>query len=311
MDATLLVGRNVVGSTGLHSAPLNNLVSVGLVSAYSLTISVPTGDPSELQIVEVSNWIGRALSVSRVPSKAAIEHGLQNAGIYLLIGDSAAGEGEESIYIGESENVFERLRNHQNKPTLDFWTQTVCFTAANNFMNKGHLRFMESELLKLANNAKTWHVVNSQAPTTTPLGTADQIAANAYLTTALNIATVLKVSAFKQPQLIGGDRLTLRGPAAQAEGEHQPGGFVVLAGSLARRDETPSLSKPISEMRKRLIKEGRLVPEGQSLRLSNNHEFSSPSAAASVFLGRSANGLLEWKSADGMTLKQIQDSQLN
>lgn len=280
------------------------------MSAYSLTISVPTGDPSELQIVEVSNWIGRALSVSRVPSKTAIEHGLQNAGIYLLIGDSAAGEGEESIYIGESENVFERLRSHQNKPALDFWTQTVCFTSANNFMNKGHLRFMESELLKLANSAKTWHVANSQAPTNTPLGTADQIAANAYLKTALNIATVLKISAFKQPELLGGERLALRGPEAQAEGEDQPGGFVVLAGSLARRDETPTLSKPIRELRKRLIKEGRLVPEGKSIRLTSNHEFGSPSTAASVMLGRSANGRTEWKTADGRTLKELQESEL-
>jgi Domain of unknown function (DUF4357) len=34
--------------------------------------------------------------------------------------------------------------------------------------------------------------------------------------------------------------------------------------------------------------------------------FSSPSAAATVVLGRSANGRIEWKDAQGRTLKELQ-----
>jgi len=34
--------------------------------------------------------------------------------------------------------------------------------------------------------------------------------------------------------------------------------------------------------------------------------FGSPSTAAGVVLGRTANGRIEWKSADGKTLKQLQ-----
>jgi hypothetical protein len=37
--------------------------------------------------------------------------------------------------------------------------------------------------------------------------------------------------------------------------------------------------------------------------------FSSPSTAAAVVLGRSANGRVEWKAADGRTLKEIQEAE--
>jgi len=36
--------------------------------------------------------------------------------------------------------------------------------------------------------------------------------------------------------------------------------------------------------------------------------FASPSLAAGVMLGRPANGRVEWKAADGRTLKDIQDA---
>ncbi len=37
--------------------------------------------------------------------------------------------------------------------------------------------------------------------------------------------------------------------------------------------------------------------------------FSSPSTAADVVLGRSANGRIEWKATDGRTLKEIQEAE--
>jgi Domain of unknown function (DUF4357) len=42
---------------------------------------------------------------------------------------------------------------------------------------------------------------------------------------------------------------------------------------------------------------------------SQDYSFSSPSTAAAVVLGRSANGRVEWKAADGRTLKEIQEAE--
>lgn len=48
-----------------------------------------------------------------------------------------------------------------------------------------------------------------------------------------------------------------------------------------------------------------LVAEGKALRLTKDTLFSSPSTAASVIMGRCANGLTEWKTKDGRILKAL------
>jgi len=44
--------------------------------------------------------------------------------------------------------------------------------------------------------------------------------------------------------------------------------------------------------------------------LSQDYVFTSPSTAAAVVLGRSANGRIEWKDARGRTLKELQTQEV-
>ena len=44
-------------------------------------------------------------------------------------------------------------------------------------------------------------------------------------------------------------------------------------------------------------------------RFTQDYSFSSPSMAAAVVLGRSANGRIEWKDAQGRTLKELQEAE--
>ena len=44
-------------------------------------------------------------------------------------------------------------------------------------------------------------------------------------------------------------------------------------------------------------------------RFTQDYAFSSPSTAAAVVLGRSANGRIEWKDAHGRTLKWLQEQE--
>ncbi|GAB3471129.1 DUF4357 domain-containing protein [Polaromonas eurypsychrophila] len=64
------------------------------------------------------------------------------------------------------------------------------------------------------------------------------------------------------------------------------------------------------DARQELIANGVLVPEsgnaGSPYRLTQDYVFSSPSTAAAVLLGRSANGGIEWKDSIGRTLKELQ-----
>ncbi len=50
-------------------------------------------------------------------------------------------------------------------------------------------------------------------------------------------------------------------------------------------------------MRGKLVREGAIVPghDGRTMRFARNQVFASPSAAAAVVVGRTANGRNDWK----------------
>ena len=72
-------------------------------------------------------------------------------------------------------------------------------------------------------------------------------------------------------------------------------------------DCAPTAPENVLKVRKHLLDQQLLVPDGGSLRLARDYTFSSPSLAAGVMLGRSANGRIEWKDQHGRTLKGIQE----
>jgi hypothetical protein len=86
----------------------------------------------------------------------------------------------------------------------------------------------------------------------------------------------------------------------------------VFAGALARTETVGSFeewTKGWARLRESLIEAGTLaqVDGGASLRLTVDHVFKSPSAAAAILLGRNANGLVDWKDSSGNTLKQLRE----
>lgn len=63
------------------------------------------------------------------------------------------------------------------------------------------------------------------------------------------------------------------------------------------------------DLRLELINNGVLQPDNGNYRFVQDYAFNSPSTAAAVVLGRSANGRIEWKDAGGRTLKELQEQE--
>ena len=80
-------------------------------------------------------------------------------------------------------------------------------------------------------------------------------------------------------------------------------------GLTAVLDQRPSAeSSPfISEKRKQLAADGTLIEREGFLLFTRDAEFLSPSGAATVIHGGTANGLVAWKTKDGRTLKQLDE----
>ena len=94
-----------------------------------------------------------------------------------------------------------------------------------------------------------------------------------------------------------------------AQGQRTANGFVVFKGSTAVLEERPSAeSYPyVVAQRKQLIADGTLINKDGFLVFTKDAEFSSPSAAAVVIHGGSANGLTAWKTEGGKSLKQLDE----
>jgi hypothetical protein len=66
------------------------------------------------------------------------------------------------------------------------------------------------------------------------------------------------------------------------------------------------LEKGVAE-REDLIREGRIIDEGDCVRFLTDVRFKGPSRAASIVLGRGGTGLVYWKDCDGKTLAELKN----
>ena len=101
------------------------------------------------------------------------------------------------------------------------------------------------------------------------------------------------------------EQFELKGKDAQAVGEPVEGGFVVREGATARKEVVPSAVDSVTPVRSQLLADGVLIEEDGKLCFTKDHVFDSPSGAAAVVLGRTANGWKEWRHSDGRTLSEV------
>ena len=73
------------------------------------------------------------------------------------------------------------------------------------------------------------------------------------------------------------------------------------------KEESHTLHSYMSTLRKDFLEQKVIVEDGQHYVFTQDQVFRSPSEAAGVVLGRSANGRTNWKTEDGVTLKKLQE----
>lgn len=285
---------------------------MSLLKPFSLRIFVADGDPDGLRLVERSNWVGKAIVFPRaLLPKIKQRAELNQTGVYLLLGPREDGEGE-MLYIGEGDPVRPRLESHYAQK--DFWSRAVCFVAAPGQLNKAHVQFLEANLVRLAKAAKRLPLDNGNQPAEPSLSEADCADMQVFLENMLGMLPVLGIHAFEQaaPMVatVAQTMLTCRGKGITASGYEANQGFVVKSGSQSVGESVPSMQQHVRgmfDLRQELIGNGVLQRAGDHFLFAQDYVFSSPSTAAAVVLGRSANGRIEWKDDSGRTLKALQE----
>lgn len=273
--------------------------------AISIKLFLSKGSATGLRTAEISNWSGKALACSRNElSDLAQREESSRPGVYVLIGTDPD-NGEPAAYVGETEEVGKRLKQHLSR---DFWNQALVFVSKDENLTKGHIKYLEDKLIRLGLDAGRGVLLNAQA-SGSKLPEADQAEMDAFLDNMLKLLPVLGTHLFSETV----DKATRDKPRLictikdlKAYGQRTEGGFVVYAGSEAVVEHRESAG-PFIVRREKLLENGVLESKGDRLVFTRDYEFSSPSLAAGAVCGGHMNGLTAWKASNGMTLKQIEE----
>ena len=276
--------------------------------AATIKLFLVHGSPSGLRTAELSNWSGKAISAPRTEIVDLLKRDeIGSPGFYLLTGVSPD-SGDKAIYIGEAENVSNRLKNHASK---DFWNAVTVFVSKDENLTKAHIRYLEGKLIEMAIEIGSSVVMNSVS-SGAKLPESDAAEMDVFLEKCLQLLPILGVSNFNTvlaQQTSEENLLYCKIKGLSATGKRTPNGFVIFKGSQAVLEHRES-AKNIKAKRDELIVKGLLEVKGNCLVFTKNIEFGSPSTAGSMVRGGNTNGLTSWRDINGVQLKEIEQNQI-
>lgn len=266
---------------------------------------------------ELSNWTGKAYKIPRNFVKICTDRPeLQTTGVYMLLNKNTETSENGQIYIGEAEDIYKRLTQHIKEK--DFWNEAIVFISKDDNLNKAHIKYLENRLHEIAFTTERYELINNQKPTQSSISESDKAEMEEFLSNILTLISTLGYNTFEQIRQIEKNEkvdseilfhiAAARG--AKGVGKITSEGFVVFKNSQIADPITDSYPKSMRKLRTKLIDEGIVQSSDNKLIMKRDYLFSSSSTAAMIIMGRSANGLVEWKLDSGKLLREYEAGEI-
>lgn len=285
------------------------------MAGKSINLFLMDGVPTGRIKCTLANWTGLAYKIPRAMlDKARNIAYLQQTGVYLLFGLSNE-TGNPQVYIGQAgirkngQGILNRWEEHKRSASKDWWTEAVALTTSNNTFGPTEISYLENRFRNMAIEADRYEVMNGNEPTPGNLTEEKESEMEEFISYAQLVIGTLGYKVFepliRKPNEEVSERTTepllyhFR-KGTDARGQRTNEGFVVLKGS--RLALKPTASAPDSVVKNRDKYSNVITEEGV---LQKDILFSSPSAAAGFVGWCSANGWVEWKTKDGLKLKDL------
>lgn len=272
----------------------------------SIELFLVNGTADSLITAELSNWNGKAIKIPRTEVLTCDREDIRGAGVYFLFCKEE--DGADSVYIGEAENVLERLKQHlrdfQADKEMYYWNTVVAFVGRD--LNKALIRYLEDRLVKIARECNRYHVLTKNTYGKTVMKESQIASMEEFIDNIKILIGTLNYNVLKpMPKAEENTKyLYCKGSGASAKGFISSSGFTVLKGSKVSDGTVPSFEtrgKSYYRLRQQLETDGTI--ENQIFQ--HDYEFNAPSAASAVVMGHTSNGNVDWKDENGVKLKDI------
>ena len=279
----------------------------------SIELFLVNGTADSLIIAELSNWNGKAIKIPRIEVSSCNREDITQAGVYFLF--CKEDDGSDSVYIGEAENIKERLvqhlRDYQSEKETYYWSSAVVFIGRD--LNKALIRYLENRFVEIARESKRYLVLTKNTYRNTVMKESQVAVMEEFVD---NVKILINALGYKvlepfaqmdsSTTSVDDELLYITSGSVNATGKVTAEGFVVFAGATVNEKMSlKSLSPGMLKQRQKLFDSSKV----ENLITTEDILFSSSSAAADFILGYSVSGPRTWKTKDGKSLKEIESNQ--
>lgn len=272
-----------------------------------ISLYLITGSTDGIVCAYLSNWTGQAIKFSRsLINEVKKREEVNKPGVYFLFNRNEE-TNEIEIYIGESENIYNRLIQHIKDEKKEFFNEVIAFTSKDEELTKSHIKYLEYRLVNEISENESFLLKNINKNIRPIIPEMYISILEEYLQNIKVLLPTLGYDLFidKEELREAKERkFILEADGIKAEAILTKNNkMIVLKGSNLKNNIQNSLSNGYKNLRERLIKTN--VIDNQKLIFLKDCEFNSPSAAAAVILGIAVNGRRKWI-FKGKTLEEIQ-----
>lgn len=278
----------------------------------SINMYLMDGDVNGRIKCTLANWTGLAFKIPRTSLDLCKDRDeLKQTGVYFLFGKDDQTD-KSVVYIGQAgirkngEGILNRLQEHNRNPKKDYWTEAIAITTSNDSLGPTEISYLEHRFCQIAKDANRYDVKNGNDPTPGNPSEEKQSELEEFIDYAKVIIGTLGHKVFVPLIVIDDNQKTdsveffCRRSGVNAVGVRTADGFVVKKGSTISDKTTKSC--PEYTIKKRQQYKSQI---DENFVLQEDMLFNTPSGAASFVCGASTNGNIEWKTAGGTTLKEL------
>lgn len=262
---------------------------------------LPDGTLEGVRVVELSGSSVKAFVVPRIKlNDVKDREEIKQPSLYLLINS-----GDNQAYIGESENFYNRLKNHDQ--SKKFWDVAVAIVSSTNHLEKSDVKYLESLAVEKAQATAAMEILNKTVPARNNVHEFKLHSLNEVLDDISLIAESLGYSIFTSSENSDETMWFCESKKTKAQAQFRGDKFVVMAGSVIDKSHAPSWERdwPESLVERENIFEKSGADVGDAVKLTENAAFRSPNHAGGFVTGRSVNAWTTWKDKDGQTMDEV------